>query len=270
MNQSELYLALKNMQRVYGTLISSPNPKWVPEIKKTGIDFVFIDTEHIPLDRVQVSFMCHAYKGAGMTPIVRIPSPNAYDACVALDGGASGVVFPYVETPEQAKQLRGAVKYRPLKGQKLQDFLDGKIELSGDELSYLKKYNKDNMMILNIESKKAVDNLDSILEVPDIDCIFIGPHDLSINLGCPEDYDNPIFNEAVLHIIDTCIKYNVSVANHFSFGIEKQIEWGRHGMNVILWNADIIRFSQIIQEDLRYIKGQFGEAYNAGAGIDSI
>ena len=265
MNKRELSRALASRKRVYGTCVTSPNPIWVTRIKKTGIDFVFIDTEHIPLDRSQISFMCQAYEGAGIAPIVRLQSPNPFDACATLDAGAAGIVFPYVETVEEAKSLRGAVKYRPLKGQKLQDVLDGRTELSDVESGFFRKRNEHNMAVLNIESAKALDNLDQLLDVPDIDAVFIGPNDLSINLGCPEDYDNPVFLDAVRFIIDRCRKHHISVGNHFSYGIEKQIEWGKSGMNIFLWNVDVIRFSQALDEDFARIKQQFGDDHTADA-----
>ena len=56
----------------------------------------------------------------GLPPLVRIPSPDPYAATMALDGGAAGIVAPYVETPEQVQTLRGAVKLRPIKGRKLE------------------------------------------------------------------------------------------------------------------------------------------------------
>jgi 4-hydroxy-2-oxoheptanedioate aldolase len=76
----------------------------VNHAKSTGLDFVFIDTEHIPIDRVTLSWMCQAYRLADLAPMVRIPEPDAYQACMALDGGASGIVAPYVETAEQARR----------------------------------------------------------------------------------------------------------------------------------------------------------------------
>jgi hypothetical protein len=110
---------LRCADRLYGTLIVSPSPHWVPVVASLGLDFVFIDTEHIPLDREKLAWMCQAYHAVGLPPIVRITSPDPYEACVALDGGAVGIVAPYVETPEQVRELVGAVKKRPLKGRTL-------------------------------------------------------------------------------------------------------------------------------------------------------
>jgi len=182
----------------YGTCVLSTSPKWVNAVASCGLDFVFIDTEHVPIDRAQLSWMCNAYKSAGLPPLVRIAAPDPYQACCALDGGACGIVAPYLETVEQVKALRGAVKLRPYKGQRLQEKLDGVEGASPEhEAAYVAKANRQNALVLNIESQPAIDMLDEILKVPDIDCLLIGPHDLSCNLGVPEQFDHPKFVAAV-------------------------------------------------------------------------
>src|SRR5690554_5388601 len=98
MTGSELKSALKNGQTVCGTAMVSQSPLWPEVLAATGLDFVFIDTEHTPLGRESVATACRLYKAAGLAPIVRIPSPDPYLASMVLDGGASGVIAPYIET----------------------------------------------------------------------------------------------------------------------------------------------------------------------------
>ncbi len=260
MDQYELKQAFINGKRVYGTLIASPSPKWVAEISKTGVDFVFIDTEHMPLDRSTMSWMCQAYGAKGIAPVVRISSPNPYEATAALDAGAAGVVSPYLETIEEVNALRGAVKYRPLKGKRLQEVLAGRENLSEKESAYLKQYNDGHLLILNIESRFAVDHLDQLLDMPDVDAVFIGPHDLSINLGIPEEYDSPLFEEYVEKIIASCRSRGIGIGNHLSTTKEKQLQWAQKGMNIIIWSGDILRFIQAMSSDVNEMKERLGDA----------
>lgn len=183
MNGTQLGAALHAGQRVYGTCVISPAPQWPRMIAKTGLDFVFIDTEHIVLDRAQLSWMCQTYAGLGLAPIVRISSPDPYLACQMVDAGAAGVIAPYVESVSQVHDLRGAVKLRPLKGERLARVLAGEEQLPQTERDYLANYNRGNLCVINIESVPALNALDEILAVPDVDALLIGPHDLSINLG---------------------------------------------------------------------------------------
>ena len=92
MTPVELKEALHNGGPVFGTLIVSPSPFWPKVLGDSGLDFVFIDTEHIALDRSQVSWMCRTYKAMGLPPFVRIVSPSPYEATMVLDDGAAGVV----------------------------------------------------------------------------------------------------------------------------------------------------------------------------------
>src|SRR6185295_8041249 len=155
MNARDLIRALRSGRRVYGTMIVSTSPHWPAAVKSTGADFVFIDTEHIAIDRTQLAWMCQLYRALGLAPIVRIPSPDPYQATVALDNGASGVLAPYVETPEQVRRLRGAVKLRPLKGQILEEVLNGQRELEERVQQYVDERCAGNALFINIESAPA-------------------------------------------------------------------------------------------------------------------
>ena len=137
---------------------------------------------------------------AEIAPIVRIPEPDPYRACMALDGGASGIIAPYVETPEQVRKLYGAVKLRPVKGAVLEARIQGSMALPGETGAYVDQRNADNVLIINIESTPALANLDAILEVPGIDAVLVGPHDLSCSLGVPEQYTHPLFLEKIRYI----------------------------------------------------------------------
>jgi 2-keto-3-deoxy-L-rhamnonate aldolase RhmA len=260
MNGKEISEALQNGKRVYGSLVMSTSPKWAAEIHKVGMDFVFIDTEHVPIDRAQVSWMCQTYKALNLAPVVRISSPDPYKACEHLDGGAVGIITPYTETVQQVKDLVGAVKYRPLKGKKLYDVLDGKITLDQPTVDYLEKWNEGNLLFLNIESVPAMDSLDEILAVPGIDGIIIGPNDLTINLGAPAEYRSETFEKAARMIIKKARTRNLGAGNHFSFGIDQQIAWVKEcDMNIILDGSDLQGFVNYIGNNLKKIKNGVGD-----------
>ena len=260
MNAKELIKALHSGKRAYGTLIISPSPKFIGAVKGMDLDFVFIDTEHIPLDSQELGWMCHGYRGIGMTPIVRIPSPDPYQACRVLDTGASGIIAPYIETVEQVQQLRGAIKLRPLKGKRLQDILSGKSEAEPELADYLKKYNEEHIMIVNIESVPAMKVLDDILDVPGLDAVLIGPHDLTTNLGIPQKYDHPLFDEAVREIIAKARAKNIGAGIHFWPSVEQEISWAKAGMNMIIHHSDMMLFKESMQDVLNQLRVALGDS----------
>ncbi len=271
MNAIELKKSLRSGKRVYGTLTVSPSPLWVSQIKRLGLDFVFIDTEHLPLDRHQISWMCQAYRTMNVAPIVRVTSPDHFQATNLLDGGACGIVVPYVETAEQARMMRGAVKMRPLRGQLLQNILDGKEDFPGELKSYVEDRNRENLLIINIESKPALDALDEILEVPDIDAILVGPHDLSCSLGIPEQYHHPEFESAVRTIFRKARAKNIGAGMHFWAGLDQQITWAKEaGLNFIIHRADILNFVESMSAELKDIKEALGDNTSAASGSLNI
>lgn len=259
MNGKQLAAALRNGKRVYGTLIVSTSPRWADEVAKLGIDFVFIDMEHMPIQREQLSWMCHTYRAMNVAPIVRIPYPDPYEACVALDGGACGIIAPYVETVEQVKALRGAVKLRPLKGRKLQEILDGEESLKPGLADYISARNEENVLIINIESQPAIDALDDLLKVPQLDALLIGPHDLSCSLDIPEQYNDSIFARAVRIIAQKARAAGVGAGIHYFWGIEQEIDWCKEGINMLIHSSDMMLFAESMARDLKIIKEALGE-----------
>ena len=259
MNGAEISSALREGRRVFGTLVVSTSPHWPAAVSGIGLDFVFLDTEHIAIGREQLSRMCRLYAALGLAPIVRIPDPDPYRACMVLDGGASGVIAPYVETVEQVKALRGAVKLRPLKGARLQRILDGVEEPEPALADYLERRNRGNVLVINIESRPAMDRLEELLAVPGVDAVLIGPHDLSINLGIPEQYLDPRFDAAVRQIIRMARDRHIGAGIHFSSGIDQEIAWMAAGANLVVHSSDIMAASQALAAEFRALRSSTGE-----------
>lgn len=244
---------LRQGSLVLGTLIVSPSPKWPEVVSQSDLDFVFIDTEHIALDRFELSWMCQTYSAMGIPPLVRIPSVDSNAAAMVLDGGAAGIIAPYVESREQVEALRGAVKKRPLKGKRLQDALDG-ASLEPKLEQYLKQSASRSLLIVNIESTPAIDNLTEILSVPDLDGVLIGPHDLSCSLGIPEEYSHPKFLEACGEIFRQAREANVGAGIHFWGDLNQQAGFLEMGANMLIHSADITLFQRALQQDLRALR----------------
>ncbi|HBF03975.1 MAG: HpcH/HpaI aldolase family protein [Limisphaerales bacterium] len=259
MHSEGLLQHLRSGKRAYGTAILTASPLWPPLVAKTGLDFVFIDSEHIALDRQELSWMCRTYDALGLAPLVRIASPDPILACQVLDGGACGCVAPYVETPEQVKALVGAVKWRPLKGKKLEQFLTQGTELEPDLRQYLEERNRKHWLLVNIESQPAIDQLDAILDVPGLDGILIGPHDLSCSLGIPEQYEDPRFERAVKHIISKARKRNMIAGNHFCESMQLHAKWAASGENLIIRSNDLYLFSRALREEIHQMKSILGD-----------
>lgn len=259
MNGQQLITALRAGQPVYGTMIASPSPLWPAFVKRLGLDLVFIDTEHIPQDRSTVSWMCQTYRALDMAPVVRIPEPDPFLAQMAYDGGAAGVIAPYIETPEQVVALGGVAKYGPLKGEKLRAFLNNEAQLEPELADYLGERAAHKALIINIESVPALQRLDDILSVPYVDAVLVGPHDLSCSLGIPEQYTHPDFDAAIREIIRISRAHGVGVGIHIDTAA-LEIEWAKAGANLIMHSSDIASFLNRLTDDFNHIRTALHEA----------
>jgi len=255
---------LSNGQRVYGTCITATGPSWPQSLQKAGLDFAFIDTEHISINRADLAKLCQVLKGYGIASIVRIPAPDPYLASQAIDAGATGVVAPYLEQVGEIRDLVGAVKFKPIKGAFLQRLITGKEALNEEMQQYINKHNAGKLCIANIESVAAMEVLDDLLSVPGLDGVFIGPHDLSVSLGYPEQYDHPVFEEAVKKIIHVTRSKGLSIGIHFSLEPERQIKWVKEGANIIVHSFDIALFTQRLVHDMQVIRGGVGDSTDQG------
>lgn len=243
---------------VYGThILSLMNPTAAALAAEMELDFAFICTEHIPIDRTEVGMMCQYYLARGISPIVRVPSPDPISIATMLDGGAEGIVVPYVETVEEVKEIVAAVKYRPIKGQLQRDVMSGRAMFSPKLRTYLEEFNRNKYVIIGIESVAAIDQLDALISVPGLDGVFLGPHDITTSMGIPTEYENPKFLDAVEMIIRRCRARSLGVGLHTQLlklpgGVLRRFV--KAGMNWMINAADIIIMREAMNAQLREIR----------------
>ena len=105
-------------QLVFGTCCINPSPSILLPTINSNLDFVFIDTEHISLNREQVSFLCKSFYFANVSPIVRIPDHDPYKITMMIDAGLDEMQFidltghkkSYIGKTEAGKTYAGAAK----------------------------------------------------------------------------------------------------------------------------------------------------------------
>ncbi len=238
MNGAELKAVLQAGGRVYGTMIThGRNPRWVAALGGIGLDYVVIDTEHGPRSRAEMADYLAAFGSSPLVPIVRIPVPASHYVTMALDAGAQGILAPYCETVEEVKEVIGAAKWRPLKGEAVRRLMDTGEQVSDASRTYLEQRNRNTVAIIGIESVAAVANLEAILDVPGIDGIFVGPNDMSISLGFPDQYERPEYQEIVKKVIATAEAYGIPTLVHHQTA-DLSAYWVRQGARFVLHTTD--------------------------------
>jgi 2-keto-3-deoxy-L-rhamnonate aldolase RhmA len=259
MNGKELRQRLRNGPRVYCSSILSSSPMWPTALQGAGLDYVFLDTEHVAQDRVPLSWMCRAYSALGLPPVVRMRRPDPYRACQLIDDGAAGVIAPYVESADEVRAMVGAVKLRPLKGERLRQALEDPDSLEPELKAYLEEFNANNVLIVNIESTPAIEALDEILAVPGLDAIQLGPHDLTCSLAVPENYRHPRYHEAVLDIIRRAREKGVGAGVHYWDDLDLEIEYARAGATFVVHSFDLRLACQAMRRDIGEIREALGD-----------
>lgn len=224
---------------VVGTIISEVrNPNVAYMLAQCGFDFFILDNEHGTYSSETVSNIIAAARGAGISVIVRIPEIRRATILKPLDSGAAGLLVPQVNTVDQAKEIIKHAKYPPAgdRGVALRraHSLYGKPAAA----EYLKQANEDTFIAVQAESTKAIENLEEIVSVPGIDCIFVGPFDLSVSLGIPGQVTHPREVEAIDKILEVCQKHN-SVAGILMFDLAALKPLVEKGMRFVAYSSDI-------------------------------
>ena len=255
MNGAELKAILKEGGRVFGTMLSvGRNPRWIPVLDGVGLDYVIIDTEHNPRSRGELGDFLTMFNTSGVVPIVRIPIPDSHYVTMAIDAGAQGVLAPYCETVDEVKEVVAAAKWRPLKGDAARRLIETGEHVSDSTKAYLENRNKNSVAIIGIESVAAVKNLPEMLKVPGIDGIFVGPNDMSISLGFPDQYDREEYQTTVKYVIDTAGAQGIAVLVHHQTP-ELSSFWISQGARFILHGTDRRALAEGFRTEFSRLRG---------------
>ena len=198
------------------TLISFPSAEVVELLSKVKFDWLFIDGEHGPFDTPQMQHMLQA--ASSQCPcIIRVPSYDAVAIKKALDIGAAGIIVPQIQTAEQAQAAVGAAKYPPTgkRGVGLARAHEYGLSFS----SYLESADQETCVVIQAETRDAIDNIEDIVAIEDVDAILIGPYDLSANLGYTGQVEHPEVLGAIKKVEHACKQANVKLGY---FGVNAQ------------------------------------------------
>lgn len=164
-------------------------------------DALYVDLEHSVISESDAAQICVAALGVDVTPLVRVPTDDVNVATRLLDAGAQGIIFPHVETAEQAARLVHACRFTP----------DGERSVAGQwpHLRYRsypaaevrKAFNDSLFISCMLETPKAVENAAEIAAVPGVNVVHIGSQDITDAMGIPGDFENPRLEEAYKTVI---------------------------------------------------------------------
>lgn len=231
--RNELKRRIKAGGQALGVWVTIESPIVTELLSTMGFDYLVFDTEHSPLDIYQAQTLMQAIRGTGTTPIVRVWWNDIVAIKRALDIGAYGVVIPWVNNREQAEMAVKACLYPPrgLRG-------CGPRRAALLDPEYLKTADEEVLIIAQIETREAVENIEEIVSVEGIDVTYIGPSDLSASYGHLGNMEHPEVQEAIDRVFDASRAAGVATGIHMGSG-KPIIERVRRGYNLITVGNDL-------------------------------
>lgn len=191
MIRADLKEKLAKGEVVVGPFFKTNHPNLVEMFGYAGFDFIIVDNEHSNFGYSEVENLIRAADGVNLHTIIRIPSAAEEHILHALDSGASGIQIPSLTTAAQAKAAMVYTKYYPM----------GRRGMAANQRAakfgfksaaeHFADSNNNTLVVVHVENKEMVDEIDTLCQIPEIDVLFIGPGDLSQAVGKPLQVNDP-------------------------------------------------------------------------------
>jgi 4-hydroxy-2-oxoheptanedioate aldolase len=206
-----------------------------------GYDWLLVDMEHAPNELPDVQAQLRALRGSSATPIVRPPWNDRVWVKRVLDLGAQTLLIPYVQTAEEAAQAVSAMRYPPA----------GRRGVAGGTRAtqwgrirdYYARVEEELCLLVQVESRKGLENLDAIAATPGVDGVFIGPADLSADMGHLGDPQHPEVQGAIEDAVRS-IRAAGKAAGILVRGEEAARRWLAAGCNFVAVGVDAALLAQ--------------------------
>jgi 2-keto-3-deoxy-L-rhamnonate aldolase RhmA len=205
----------------------------------TGHDFLFIDCQHSLFNLETIGHITQAAFDSGVAPLVRVRGVDDPDVSLLLDNGVMGIVYPDVDTPEQARKAVAACRFAPL----------GKRSVSGGYPHFgyrpmplsasLPQLDDCCLLVCMIETAEGLANVEAIAAVEGVDVIHLGSNDLLANMGKPGRFDDPALLAAQERVIEACRRHGKWAGCGGNRDPQRQLEIIRKGCRFITTQSDI-------------------------------
>ena len=193
---------LRDGETLIGLWCSLGSPMVAEILSLADYDWILLDTEHSPNEPRDLLTQLQALQGCRSEPIVRPAWNDPVLIKRVMDLGVKSLIVPFVQTREEAEAAVRASRYPP-------DGVRGiaagtRASRYGTDEAYWRTINDRVAVIAQVESQQTLDNLEAICEVPEIDCLFVGPNDLAASLGLIRQIDAGPVQEGIARVVETC------------------------------------------------------------------
>jgi 2-dehydro-3-deoxyglucarate aldolase len=241
---------LKRNEFLLGTLLTLPSPELAEVLSLTGLDWLFVDLEHSPMDAAAAQAVLQAVAGR-LDCLLRVPANDEVWIKKALDTGATGVIVPQVNSAAEARQAVGWSRYPP---QGTRSVGLGRAQGYGTDLQgYLGRSNAEVVLVVQAEHIQAVQNIEAILQVEGIDAVLVGPYDLSNSMGLPGQVEHPEVQAAIAQVRQACQAQGMPLGI-FTTSTEKAVELKEQGYSLLAVSTDALMVSAAVKEIAKRFK----------------
>lgn len=197
----------------FGTWLQlGPDPALAEILANAGYDWLAVDCEHSDIDIEGFTNLARGMGGRNAVPLARVRENDTLAIRQVLDAGALGVIVPLVNTADEARKAVAAAKYPP---QGVRGFCFSRMNEYGANFDEYAATANDNIaVVVMIESKQAVENIDEILAVDGVDGVFIGPYDMSGSYGVTGQIDHPLIQDACRAVVAACQRHQKAAGLH--------------------------------------------------------
>ncbi len=210
LKKNRLKELISTRQLALGTHIDTFSPTLVEIAGLAGLDYVYIEAEHAPLNWETFENMVRAAELSNLTPLARLDEePLNRLVRKALEAGVQGVIIPHISSVLEAEAAVRAVKFPP-KGIRGMGTMRARRYGTIPLVDYLEWSNQESLVVILIEEKEAVENIEEILSVTGVDIVVFGPSDYSISIGVPGQTTHPRVLEARRKVVETALRLNVA------------------------------------------------------------
>ncbi len=248
-----------------GLFINSHSPTVAEQLAHSGYDWLLVDTQHGPMHNEKFSAMLSGISHGGAKSLVRVGAYNDRPGIQqALDLGADGVLVPYINTAEEARQAMSCTKY-PTVGTRSVYFPQRSMNKAG-LLGYAGNSNNNGIVALQVETASCIENMKEIAAVPGVDIFFLGQNDLCMSMGLykkyefPHMYTSPELGAATKKLIEDARKNKV-ILGMFLFGTARVGEFLEKGFTFISLGNDL---HHVLTQTAAYVKDMEGISKEKG------
>jgi 4-hydroxy-2-oxoheptanedioate aldolase len=243
---------LKDGKPVFGPFMKSTDPAFIEVAGYSGFDFVILDMEHGPVSFSGLQNLIRAAIIANIVPIVRTADSDEGSISKPLDLGAFGVQVPQVTSGAMAESCVQAARFFPKGSRGVCRFVRAAEYSSLPREDYFRKANEI-LIIIQLEGKEAILDIDNILKIDGIDIIFIGPYDLSQSLGWPGQINHPNVVEAMNDVVKRARSAG-KVVGTFTDTKEAAVMWKKAGVQYISYSVDVGIFTDACTSLVKELK----------------